>query len=76
MNNKHFRITISHGHSTFDRDCETMYEAYDSVCDAVLLTGINVDMDEIIEILYNMKNENTLCHEYNHLRISVIDGEL
>ena len=76
MNDKHFRITISQGYSTFDRDCETMHEAFNSINDAVLLTGINVDMDEIICILYNMKNGNALSHEYNHLRISVIDGEI
>lgn len=73
---KHFRVRMEANSHQFEYRCSSMSDAYDAVLDASVTFGIQINLDEVIIALVEMKRENQLSAEWYRLRISVEDGEV
>lgn len=73
---KHFVIAISAGRHEFEYQCSTMYEAYEAMDDAAVTFGIQLDRDELMLILVEMKMGHKLSHTTHRWRIRIEDGEV
>lgn len=56
-------ITLKNGNWPLTCECDTLCGAYNALEDISLNFKINIDMEEVMEILVNMKRGKTLAHE-------------
>lgn len=74
---KHYELTVNNGDYPLTRTCSTIAEAYG--CLETLRTGllhhVDMDMDEIMELLVNMRNGKHLSHSQHGWGIRVWEDE-
>lgn len=76
---KHYEIMVSNGHYPLWYKCSTIAEAYgcmEELTSWVPHIGNNLDLDQLMELLVQMKNGKVLSHEAHGYRISVQEGEV
>lgn len=73
---KHFEIGIQACNHLFTYECTSAAEAYDAIMDASIAFGFEVDMDEVMGVLVDMKRGDALSHQKHHFQIAYRDGEV
>lgn len=73
---KHFVIAISAGSHEFEYMCSTISEAYDAICDAVMVFGIDANLNTLMESLVDMNRGKLKSTKIHRLRIIIAEGEV
>jgi len=72
---KHFRVTIWAESYGFERECDTISEAYDALQSASAEFKIRMDLNDVMEKLVSMKNGTTISTQTDMYSIRVVNIE-
>lgn len=72
---KHFVVTIITNRHGFEYKCSTISEAYNAVCDAVAVFGIDADLNKLMESLVAMNHGKLNSTKSGRLGMCVVEDE-
>lgn len=74
---KHFIVSIftTSGYM-FEHQCTSASEAYEAITDASDTFGYDIDRDELMELIVDIKRGDKLSHKNGDWSIQMADGEV